>query len=73
VNFFVVITCPRTGYEVPTGIVTDITSLNTLPKGKTELRCPACGEIHEWTANDAVLAHSLSGLDHSWPRREDCE
>ena len=65
----VVIRCPRTGREVPTGVVTDIHDFASLPKGKTELRCPACGATHVWSREDALLAHSLDGLDDWLPER----
>jgi hypothetical protein len=61
-KFLVVITCPDTGREVPTGLVTDITTFANLPKDKTQLSCPACGQVHDWTRRDAFLAHSLEGL-----------
>lgn len=68
-NFFVVICCPLTGKEVPTGLVTDITSFANFPNGKTALQCPDCGRMHEWAREDALLAHSLESLDGS--RRSD--
>jgi hypothetical protein len=66
-DFFVVIRCPRTGEEVPTGVVADITNLDRLPTGPTELKCVACGETHKWYRGDALLTHSLSGLDNWRP------
>jgi hypothetical protein len=63
-DFLVIIRCPRTGEEVPTGRVADITKLDRLPPGPFELTCAACGETHEWSRSDALLAHTLSGLDN---------
>jgi hypothetical protein len=58
-----VIRCPKTGEEVPTGTTVEIELVHTLPKDKMPLLCPACGEEHEWSAEDALLAHANSGLD----------
>ena len=68
-DFLVAIRCPRTGQEVPTGIVTDISNFATLPKGETPLRCPACGHTHMWSRKDMFLAHSMSGLEGYRPRQ----
>jgi hypothetical protein len=62
-RLLVVIRCPKTGEEVPTGIMVDIEQLHTLPKNRMPLLCPACGEEHQWSAEDALLAHTSSGLD----------
>jgi hypothetical protein len=53
----IVIRCPKTGVEVPTGQVMDLEALHTLPKEKMALRCPVCGEVHDWSAEDALLTH----------------
>ena len=66
----IVIRCPKTGLEVPTGTVTTLDQLHTLPKEKMPLRCPACGEEHHWSANDALLAYSGEGLDKPLAKRE---
>jgi hypothetical protein len=58
----VVIVCPKTGQEVPTGVVTDIESFADLPKGKSEFQCAVCGDVHEWSATDAMLAQSSASL-----------
>ena len=65
VDFFVVVACPNTGREVPTGIVTDSMSFANLPKGDAQFSCPACGQSHKWTRSDARLAHSLASLDNN--------
>ena len=66
----IVIRCPKTGLEVPTGTVTTLDQLHTLPKEKMPLRCPACGEEHHWSANDDLLAYSGEGLDTPLAKRE---
>jgi hypothetical protein len=63
VDFLVAIKCPTTGQEVPTGVVTSISNVATLPKGETEFQCPACGLTHSWSTKDMFLAHSISGLE----------
>jgi hypothetical protein len=69
-DFFVIIRCPRTDDEVPTGLITDITKLDNLPSNPTELKCSACGERHQWSRRDAFLAHSISDLDSWRPQNE---
>jgi hypothetical protein len=62
-NFLVAIVCPETGWEVPTGIVTDIASFASLPQHEAQFQCPACGHSHRWSRKDAFLAHTLAALD----------
>jgi hypothetical protein len=62
-NFLVAIVCPETGWEVPTGTVTDITNFASLPDGEAEFQCRACGRSHLWSRKDAFLAHTLTALD----------
>jgi predicted RNA-binding Zn-ribbon protein involved in translation (DUF1610 family) len=52
----VMIRCPRTDRAVSTEIDTEASVLARLPEVATRLRCPACGEVHVWTARDAWLA-----------------
>ena len=52
----IIIRCPKTSIDVPTGVVVDITTVAHLPKGTSRLRCPQCGESHEWSVKDAMLA-----------------
>jgi hypothetical protein len=51
-----VIRCPITREEIPTGITVDIHTFAGLPAGETELHCLACGELHLWSPGDAMLA-----------------
>ena len=51
----VMIRCPRTGRAVSTEIDTELTVFERLPYVASRLRCPACGEVHVWTARDAWL------------------
>jgi hypothetical protein len=61
-QYLLIIVCPKTGREVPTGVETNIVTFGDLPRGKSNFQCPACGDIHEWSAADAMLAHSRAGL-----------
>jgi hypothetical protein len=62
-NFLVIIRCPATGCEVPTGLVTDLSKLDNLPRDGADLRCPSCGRTHVWSRKDALLAHSTAALE----------
>ena len=55
-NCMLVIRCPKTREEIPTGITVDIHTFAGLPAGATELHCLACGELHLWSPGDAMLA-----------------
>jgi hypothetical protein len=52
----VLVTCPITGKLVSTGIETEVEVLKRLPRIEASIRCPACGEKHFWTCDDAMLA-----------------
>ena len=47
--------CPRTGREIPTGIETDPDSFEKIPDIPAKVRCPACGDEHEWRKSQAWL------------------
>jgi hypothetical protein len=64
-KFLVVIRCPNTGQEIPTGVVTDVVKLDNLPTGETDVHCPACGWRHTWSVRDALLAHTPLGSGDS--------
>ena len=52
----VMIRCPRTDRAVSTQIDTEPSILKRLPEVASRMRCPACGEVHIWTASEAWLA-----------------
>ena len=52
----VVIKCPVTDDEVPTGLAMNLHSLHLLPTETVELQCPACGQRHVWSRRDAYLS-----------------
>jgi hypothetical protein len=48
--------CPTSGHEVSTGLEIDPDSYQALPKVLAEIKCPACGLIHNLYQVDARLA-----------------
>jgi hypothetical protein len=53
----IVIKCPKSGEDVPTGMATDRTAWDRLPPlwvGEPFL-CPTCRKVHRWTKEDAWL------------------
>jgi hypothetical protein len=40
-------TCPTTHQQAPTGIETDVQSLQTAWKATLKIKCPHCGAVHE--------------------------
>lgn len=49
------VTCPITGKVVSTGIEIEPEDLRVLPRIEAPVHCPACGEKHFWTRDDAML------------------
>jgi len=49
------VTCPITGELIPTGIEIEVEDLRVLPRIAAPVYCPACGEKHFWTRDDAML------------------
>ena len=52
----VMIKCPVTGDDVPTGF-TGVSEgkLERVLRGPMVVKCESCGEYHEWSINDAFL------------------
>jgi hypothetical protein len=61
----VMIECPVTGLAVSTAIETEPSSFRRLPKIAANMRCPACGQEHEWTVSSAWLSSEPSPMPHS--------
>ena len=53
----IMIRCPRTGFDVSTGIEMDWAAFNRLREVHAEINCPACGGTHVWTRAEAWLTH----------------
>jgi hypothetical protein len=51
----VVIKCPETDREIPTGIMTDLARFDRLV-GYATLQCPHCNQCHRWSTFDAFLS-----------------
>ncbi len=51
----IMICCPATGREVPTGIETS--RVDELPIVTATMSCPVCGRVHCWTRDDAWLTN----------------
>jgi len=47
--------CPTTQRTVDVGVVTEIGTLLRIKSERVCARCPACGDVHEWTVREAVL------------------
>jgi hypothetical protein len=51
----ILVRCPSTGAAVATGLKTEWVLLRSLPAISIPLRCPACGQLHKWQAQDAWI------------------
>jgi hypothetical protein len=60
----VMISCPNTGRDVPTGIETDPSSFESFDAA-APIRCPVCGRDHAWSKTNAWLAGSLGYLQEA--------
>jgi len=50
--------CPTTQRTVDVGVVTEIGTLLRIKSERVRARCPACGQVHEWTVREAVLQNA---------------
>jgi hypothetical protein len=44
-----ILICPKTGEEFPTGVVGDRDALRKAEYKTNKSRCPFCGETHSWS------------------------
>jgi hypothetical protein len=58
----VMIRCPKSGREVPTGIRMERTTFDCLPVFFAETYCPHCRTSHEWFARQAWVRESICDL-----------
>jgi hypothetical protein len=49
----VMIKCPDTGRDIPTGMIADRTSFSATPVFFARVLCPLCNTQHEWFAREA--------------------
>jgi endogenous inhibitor of DNA gyrase (YacG/DUF329 family) len=54
----VMVKCPETGQDIPTGIVTDRKSFDATPVFFARVYCPICGTKHEWFAKEAWVCEA---------------
>jgi len=50
--------CPRTGEDFPSGVETDRLSFERTPAFSGTIRCPICGVDHPWSKIDAWLCET---------------
>jgi hypothetical protein len=56
---FVMIRCPRTGREIPTGIEMSRSEFERAPVFFARADCPICASVHEWFAQEAWVCEIL--------------
>ena len=56
----IMIRCPRTGQEIPTGIKMEREQFESAPVFFARVDCPICRRQHEWFAGDAWLCESAA-------------
>jgi hypothetical protein len=54
----VMIRCPDTGRDIPTGMVADRKSFNSTPVFFARVFCPFCRTEHEWFAKEAWVCEA---------------
>jgi hypothetical protein len=54
----VMIKCPDTGCDIPTGFIADRASFRATPVFFARVLCPVCGTEHEWFAKEAWVCES---------------
>jgi predicted RNA-binding Zn-ribbon protein involved in translation (DUF1610 family) len=47
--------CPNSGRKIDTGIETELETLLRIRANRVRVRCPICGEHHQWQVRDAHL------------------
>ena len=52
----IIYTCPKTGRDVSSGVLTDEDSFARLPHEKVTVNCSECGDVHEYWTSEARLA-----------------
>jgi hypothetical protein len=54
----VMVKCPETGHDIPTGIVTDRKSFDATPVFFARVYCAICRTEHEWFAKEAWVCEA---------------
>ncbi len=63
------IKCPTTGRDIPTGIETDWASFTSAPVFFSRTFCPICRTNHEWFAKQAWLRETRPAAKRFWSAR----
>jgi hypothetical protein len=58
----IMIRCPQTGRDIPTGIEMDAAEFLRAPVFFSRVHCPLCRREHEWFAKDAWVCESPQPL-----------
>jgi len=53
----IIISCPTTGADVPTGHRTQDFDLASVVEPRS-FRCPVCHQVHAWRGEDAWIEHA---------------
>jgi len=61
----IMIRCPRTGQDVPTGIEMRSSDFQRAPVFFARVQCPACGREHEWFAKDAWVSETKNWIEET--------
>jgi predicted RNA-binding Zn-ribbon protein involved in translation (DUF1610 family) len=51
----IVITCPKTGKTISTGMSMDKASFESATLTDNSVQCPECGQMHVWNKKDAQV------------------
>ncbi len=62
----VMIRCPQTGREIPTGFEMEISDFQRAPVFFSRVQCPVCACEHEWFAQDAWVCDSPDTTPSAW-------
>jgi hypothetical protein len=54
----VMIKCPGTGRDIPTGMIADRTAFSATPVFFARVLCPFCKTEHEWFAREAWVCEA---------------
>ena len=65
----VMVRCPETGRDIPTGLVTDRKSFDATPVFFGRVHCPICRTEHEWFAKEAWVCEAEVSPRSSRPSR----
>ncbi len=53
--------CPTTGKKVDVGIESELQTLLRIRMNPVRMRCPVCGQRHEWQVRDAPACQGRLG------------